>query len=272
MAPNEAERARWNSEERVRDWPKREQVTTAVTPTLIARLAPKPGERIADIGCGGGLAAMDAARAVGDSGAVTGFDLSEGLAALATRRAADAGIRNLRFASGDAQTDDIPGAPFDGVMSQFGVMFFQDPVAAFRNIRRQLKPDGRLVFACWQPAAVNTWFPQSVMMKYASAPPKPTDHGGPPPGPFAFGDAAYVRGILTEAGFTGIEDEQVEYEVDSMTDAMYDRASLSLLRLDPAREDAAYAELQEYAKRFRTSDGHVRICIRPQIISARLSG
>ena len=141
---NKAQFAHWNATRQATAWPKRERITLNVTPLLLAALALRPGERVLDIGSGGGLAAIEAAGIVGEGGSVTGFDISEPLTGLANERAKAAGRTNARFIAGDAQTGDIPGAPFDAAMSQFGVMFFDEPVMAFRNIRRHLRDDGRI--------------------------------------------------------------------------------------------------------------------------------
>jgi SAM-dependent methyltransferase len=275
MTTNQAQREQWNDEDQVRNWPKRERISIAATPPLIAKLAPRPGERVLDIGSGGGLAAIEAARAVGDAGHVTGYDISEGLVRLAQQRAADASITNVRFIAGDAQTDDMPGAPFDAAMSQFGVMFFADPVAAFQNIRRHLQPNGRLVFASWQPAANNAWFPMPVMAKYAPRPaagaPPPGAPATPPPGPFAFGDPGYVRSILTGAGFTAIEHEAIYRDVTVPEDSLFDREFLKTMRLEGERADAAWNDLQEYLAPFRIGDGRIHIRLAPQLFAAKNS-
>lgn len=278
MTTNEVQRQQWNDEDQVRNWPKRERITTTVTAPLIARLALRPGERVLDIGSGGGLAAIEAARAVGDAGHVTGYDISDGLVRLAQQRAAGESIANLRFISGDAQADDMPGAPFDAAMSQFGVMFFADPVAAFQNIRRHLRPEGRLVFACWQPAAKNAWFPIPVMARYAPPPPPgapatpPTGAPPtPPPGPFAFGDAPYVRGILTAAQFSAIEHEPIDHDVTLPEDSLFDREILKTMRLEGERADAAWHDLQEYLAPFRLGDGRITIRLALQLFAAKNS-
>jgi SAM-dependent methyltransferase len=269
MTMNQAQREQWNSDVQVRNWPKRERVTTVITAPLIAMLAPQPGERVLDIGSGGGLAAIEAARAVGATGGVTGFDISAGLVSLATRRAADAAVANVRFVSGDAQVDDMSGGPFDAAMSQLGVMFFADPVAAFRNIRRHLRPGGRMVFACWQSAAKNAWFPVPVMAKYAPAPPAPAAGGGPPPGPFAFGDVAYVRGILTRAGFGEVRHEVLEHEVVVPEESMYEREIFDAMRLDGPRAEEAWKDLMAFVAPMRVGDGQVRMRLAPQLFAAR---
>ena len=113
------------------------------------------------------------------------------------------GAANVSFVEADAQTYAFAPASFDAVFSRFGVMFFADPPAAFANIRRALKPGGRLVFVCWRTPAENMF----LVLPYAAAasqlPPAPPPTPGAP-GPFAFADAERVRGILSSAGFRDI--------------------------------------------------------------------
>jgi SAM-dependent methyltransferase len=267
MATNETERQRWNAESQATTWPRRERITREVTPILIGELALKPGERVLDVGCGGGVSSIEAARAVGPSGAVTGFDLSVPLVELAKQRAADAGVTNLTYVAGDAQTDAIPGAPFDVAMSQFGVMFFGDPVAAFTNIRRHLKDGARMVFACWQPPAKNTWFPGPVLAKYAPPPPQP-EHGGPPSGPFAFADPAYVERILTAAGFRDVTCRQFSLETAIEEDSIIDRETIAALRVDDALKEEAWTDLQGLKAKFLGDDGLLHITVSPQFVRA----
>jgi ubiquinone/menaquinone biosynthesis C-methylase UbiE len=109
----------------------------------LAALAPQPGEKLLDIGCGGGETALELARAVAPDGTVVGVDLSAAVLAFARRAAT--GCERVRFVQADAQLVPFEPASFDAAFSRFGVMFFADPVAAFINIRRSLRPNGRLV-------------------------------------------------------------------------------------------------------------------------------
>ena len=175
----------------------------------IARLAPARGERVLDLGCGCGASSLELARRVAPGGRVLGLDLSEPMLARARERAAAAGLANLAFAAADVQSASLEAGAFDAAFSRFGVMFFEDPVAAFRNVRSALRPGGRLVFACWRPVKENAW----VLVPMAAAAPLLTLPAPPPegaPGPFAFGDAARVRGILEAAGFEAIAIDAVD--------------------------------------------------------------
>ncbi len=145
---NEAERRRWNDEYWASVWPRREQLTGAVTEVLLDAVGLAAGEQVLDIGSGGGPAAFAAAQRIGPTGSVVGADISVPLVGFATQRARDRGAANVRFVVADVQREGIDGAPFAVAISQFGVMFFDEPVVAFANIRAQLAPGGRLAFVC----------------------------------------------------------------------------------------------------------------------------
>ena len=167
----------------------------------MAALAPRPGERVLDIGCGAGGTSLQLAQAVAPGGDVTGVDISRPLLEVARQRAS--GIPGLSFVEADAQTYPFETAGFDAVFSRFGVMFFADPTAAFANIRRALKPGGRLAFVCWRAPAENPimTLPMAAALAHLP-PPAPPEPGAP--GPFAFADPERVRTILGTAGFTDI--------------------------------------------------------------------
>ena len=165
-------------------------------------LSPKPGEHVLDIGCGCGHTSLSLADRVGAEGSVTGVDVSAPMLAVASQLAAEhnAEHKSVQFLEADAQTHRFTPERYDAAFSRFGVMFFEDPVAAFTNIRASLRPSGRLAFCCWQTRAVNPFMtvPAMAALELLPAPPEI-----PPrtPGPFAFEEADYVAEILTEAGF-----------------------------------------------------------------------
>lgn len=169
-----------------------------VSRAVIERAAPVPGERAVDVGCGCGETTLAlAARGA----AVWGIDISEPMLARARERApADA---EVAFDRADAATHAFT-PDHELVFSRFGVMFFADPYAAFRNLRSALSENGRLCFVCWQPPRQNPWM---AIAGQAVQPflPEPEETPDPrAPGPFAFADADYVRDILTQAGFAEI--------------------------------------------------------------------
>lgn len=167
----------------------------------MAALALRSGERVLDVGCGAGATTLDLAAAVAPGGEALGVDISRPLLEVARRRSE--GVPGVRFAEGDAQAHPFPEGGFDAVFSRFGVMFFGDPPAAFANLRRALRPGGRLAFICWRAPTENPFM--MLPMQAAStivAPPPPPEPGAP--GPFAFADPDRVRGILDAAGFADI--------------------------------------------------------------------
>ena len=128
---NEAETKRWNDDRWTAAWPQRERLTDAVSPELLRAVDARAGQRACDIGCGGGGLTLTLARTVAAAGEAVGIDLSAPLLDLARRRAAEAGVANARFVLKDVQTDTLAEDPFDLAVSQFGVMFFDEPKAAF---------------------------------------------------------------------------------------------------------------------------------------------
>lgn len=181
----------------------------AFADAALKRLAARAGERIVDIGCGSGGTALALAEAVKGHGFVQGVDVSRPLLGLAAARAGAIPEYPIRFVEADAATHRFEPASFDALFSRFGVMFFADPVAAFANLRRALKPGGRLVFACWRERRENLWVrvPAEIARRIVELPPAP-----PPeePGPFAFADAGRVGAILERAGFAAIGFDKVD--------------------------------------------------------------
>ena len=176
---NESEARRWNDPGWAGSWPKRERLTAGVSPYLLKALDARQGQRLCDIGSGGGQLALALAAEVGPEGEVVGLDLSAPLTKLAAGRAAEAGAGNVRFVQVDVQTDAFVGEPFDQAVSQFGVMFFDEPTKAFRAVRALLRPSGRLVFACWQGVEHNPWHVATALRSFLPAPPTPAPGKSP---------------------------------------------------------------------------------------------
>ena len=209
---NEAMRKQWN-EASGPEWVLLEQafdrMLAPIGDELVQRAAAAPGEHVLDVGCGFGTTTLALAAAVGASGRVMGLDISAPLLDRARQRGRDAGAGNVVWRDGDAQVAPLPATHFDLVVSRFGVMFFDDPTAAFANLAGAVKPGGRLCFACWQPAERNPWytFPSRSLAPHIDLPPLPFAQG---PGPFAFGDPDHVRAVLTAAGFANVGIEGFE--------------------------------------------------------------
>ena len=174
---------------------------------LLACLRLAGGEHVLEIGCGTGAVTLPLAQAVGAHGRVVAVDISEPMLEAARQRIGASGIHNVTLLSGDAQVLAFEQAAFDVATSRMGVMFFADPVAAFRNIAGALKPDGRLVFACWAPLAENRhWLiSYDIALRHLGRPAPSTDHQA---GPLAFADPEYIRRVLTASGFADITVER----------------------------------------------------------------
>ncbi|MFN2375227.1 MAG: class I SAM-dependent methyltransferase [Candidatus Binatia bacterium] len=175
----------------------------AIGHTTMEAAAFRSGDAVIDVGCGCGSTTLEIASRVNPGGRATGIDISRTMLELARDRARAADIDNAAFLEADAQAHDFQ-PEFDVLFSRFGVMFFDDPTRAFTNLRRSLKPGGRLAFACWQAMHRNPWMtvPMMAALKHVTidAPPNPEA-----PGPFAFADATRVDRILGESGFKGID-------------------------------------------------------------------
>ena len=189
------------------------------------------GDRVLDVGCGCGDTTLALGRRVGTGGRVVGIDISAPMLARARERAAQAGAANVEFVEADAQTHAFPPASVDCLFSRFGVMFFADPTAAFRNLRGALAPGGRVVFACWQKLAENPWMLVPLM---AAAPhvTMPTPPAPDAPGPFSFADRARVEAILGGAGFADVALQSFEPEM-VIGGGTLDAAVEFLLQLGP---------------------------------------
>ena len=235
---NEGEARRWNHPEWVRAWPNRERLTNAVSPLLLKAVEARAGQTVCDVGCGGASFSLALAAAVEPGGDVVGIDISGPLLQLAGQRAADAGCRNVRFVEMDMQTGAGEVGPFDIAVSQFGVMFFDEPLAAFAAVRRRLIAGGRLVFACWTEVERNPWHVGTALRSLVP-PPKLPGPGKSPVGPFSFGDEEYVRELLGGSGFGRVSSVEHDIVVRGPATAVTDRSLISLMGVASDREQEA---------------------------------
>ncbi|MEX3691207.1 class I SAM-dependent methyltransferase [Paraburkholderia sp. BR14263] len=200
----------------------------------IEAAAPATGERVLDIGCGAGASSLALAARVGAGGQVLGVDISEPL--IGRARALAQRDTPALFLVADASSAELPEGAFDILFSRFGVMFFDNPIAAFAHMRRALRPGGRVAFVCWRGAAENDWvrLPMGALKGIVppSALPDPEA-----PGPFSFGDRGRVARILTAAGFTDIAiapfDASVPFGEGGTRDAAIDDAVKMTLEVGP---------------------------------------
>jgi SAM-dependent methyltransferase len=167
---------------------------------LRAAASVRPGDHVLDVGCGAGLTTRQAARAA-VGGRALGVDVSVPTLERARRLADDEGLSNVAFRQADAGTHPFPPAGFSVCISRFGTMFFADPVTAFANIGRALRPGARLAMLVWQGHDRNEW---AVELDRALASGRPPTRPAGGPDPFSLADPAVTQGILTAAGFAEV--------------------------------------------------------------------
>ncbi|MBN8610609.1 MAG: class I SAM-dependent methyltransferase [Deltaproteobacteria bacterium] len=264
---NTAQTTCWN-EQAGPKWARRQRELDAqlepIGRAILEKLAVQRGERVLDVGCGAGATTLTLAELT-RPGEVVGLDVSAPLLARANERAS--GIENVRFLHADAQTHRFEEAGFDALFSRFGVMFFDDPVRAFANLRETMAPGGRLGFVCWRSASENPLFTlplEAASRVVATADETPQANA---PGPFAFADASRVEHVLTAAGWTHVElaphDVEVVYagteDVEAAVDLALEIGPLSRLlpSVDRAQHAAIRAAVRDAFVPHLTSEGVV---------------
>lgn len=198
-----------------------------IAKAVVDRADLRAGETVLDVGCGSGATTFEAAWRVGPEGRAVGADISGALLELARRRVGEQGLEGVDFVHADAQTHAFDPA-FDAIVSRFGVMFFPDPVAAFANLRRALKPGGRLAFACWRGPEDNAvaQIPLEAAAPFLPEVPKFERNA---PGRFGLADPERVRSILAKAGWREIAIEPL----DDPTPVSFEELMTMSLRVGP---------------------------------------
>jgi ubiquinone/menaquinone biosynthesis C-methylase UbiE len=183
--------------------------------SLLGRQPYEPGSRVLDVGCGFGDTTQRIARQVGPEGAAVGVDCAPNFVKTATHEAKDAGLGNASFFVADVQRDDLRG-PYDALFARFGTMFFNAPVAALRNMRRALRPGGRLAMIVWRRREDNAWVHEAETRVKEIVPVishDETDQVHCGPGPFSMAGADMVSGMLRSAGFDRIGFERFDADI-----------------------------------------------------------
>ena len=170
------------------------------------------GDRVLDVGCGFGDTTIKLAELVGSSGEVAGIDCCDVFLSYARKDAADRGIKNVSFVRGDAEIA-LPTNQFDFVFARFGTMFFANPVAGLRNMRKALRPGGRMTQIVWRNRADNPWLSMAkdVVLRFLPEPGAGALTCGP--GPFSMSDETSVTMMMTSAGYKQIDFRRVDAPV-----------------------------------------------------------
>jgi len=217
-----------------------ESILVPMSNRLMQQIAATSGERILDVGCGGGVTSIKLAEQVGPTGKVLGVDVSVPIIAIAIERGS--GIANLKFQQCDAATASMDDGGFDVITSRFGVMFFDDPIAAFTNLHSSLKSTGRLVFLCWRTIEENPWLGEPAAATFEIMPPPEEKPDPKAPGPFSLGDPDHLKNILQSAGFNNIDLRAIDM---GMPMGSLDEAVSFLMKLGPAADAVKEASEEE---------------------------
>ena len=197
----------------------------------LAKLPKNLGRHVIDIGCGCGSTTLSIAEQLNESAKITGVDISEPMLDQAKKVASEKNLYNVDFQVMDIQTElDIEGK-YSAAFSRFGVMFFENPVIAFKNINRSLKEEANFSFVCWQSPKLNPWQSLSIQVikEFVDLPSPPERN----PGPFAFAEADYLKSIMTDSGFKNINLESHEQQVTMFTGKSLEQASNDYLSINP---------------------------------------
>jgi SAM-dependent methyltransferase len=235
----------------------------AVTEWMLRALDARPGETILELAAGAGDTGFLVSRQVEPDGRVISTDFASAMVDAARKRAAGLGLDNVEFQVVDAERIDLESESVDGILCRWGYMLVADAAAAFRESRRVLRPEGRLVFSVWGPPSQNPWAAVVGRLLVEAghlAPPGPTT-----PGIFALADQDRIGTLLTDAGFERREIEEVEAPIRfrdfrDYWDWVLQAAgglSITVSRLSDAEREALRASLERAVIDFVEPDGTV---------------
>jgi len=248
-----------------RRWPTFEQGAQPLSDRLMELAHVAPGHRVVDVATGIGEPAMTAARRVGSTGSVVAIDQAPQMLAVARERMETAGIQNMEFVEGDAETAPLPAVSFDAVVSRWGIVFFQDVVGALAHFRASLVPGGWLAAAIWGP-------PERVPLISLPFMAFAVDQGrphSPPSGtnPFSLSDSVTLDQVARDAGFAEVQSEQLTViftfsSVDELLGHLRDvSAPIQAITatLSPERQTAFWDRLAQAARTYARADGVVQL-------------
>jgi SAM-dependent methyltransferase len=265
--PNVEQMDYWNGaggEHWVAEQARYDKINAEFGAQVVAALAPQPGDRVLDVGCGNGALTLAIAPQVAPTGFALGLDISGPMVEASRHRAHAARLSNAIFEHGDAQTYQLEEAAFDAMVSRFGVMFFDDPDTAFANLARSLRRGGRIVFTCWQDLLANEWLMVPAGAALAHVPMPDLGEAGQP-GPFSLADPDRVRSILSGAGFANVNVDDLRCRmrmgstVEDTVSFMQRTDMAAVLMADVTKEvaAAAWAAVREALAPYAGRDGVV---------------
>ena len=233
---NQEQGANWNSKTGqawVNNDLKMDLHLEVITTLLFKEFETLGNKHVLDVGCGSGTTSKLLSDQVGSTGSVEGVDISRPLLELAQAKYGT--IENIRFTNADAQSFEFKKSFYDQIVSRFGVMFFENPIAAFTNMHQSLKPNGKLNFVCWSALEENEFFllPLKIVLKYLN---KPLPNPSKAPGPLAFSNKPYLLKILQSSEFKNIKIKTVKTE---------------MLSFDPVKEQVRFFNKMGLAARMK---------------------